>query len=64
LYKCNRKPDDEERKWRTDHIYDNAPQPLNRLLMQLAEDVAVVDLKELKGDGQMMVLQHRFIVVH
>ncbi len=43
-----------------DHFSDDAP----LLLVELGEDVARLVLQNLEGDGQVVVLQHRVVVVH
>ena len=45
------------------HIDDHFPERLSLLVGQIAEYVAVGVLQQFERHGQMMVLQHRFVVV-
>jgi len=48
----------------THHIDDQFPQALSLPLAQVLEDVTVLLVQQLEAHGQVMVLQHRLIVVH
>lgn len=47
-----------------DHINDKLPQALSLPLAEVLKDVTVVLVEQLEADGQVMVLQHRLVVVH
>jgi hypothetical protein len=46
------------------HIDDHFPQSLPLLLVEVDEDVVVLVLQQFEGDGQVMILKHRLVIVH
>lgn len=46
------------------HIYDHLAQRLPLLFAKVLEDVTIVLLQKLKAYSQVVVLQHRRVVVH
>ena len=46
------------------HVYDHPAEALLLLLAEILEDVTVFLLQQLEAYGQVVVLQHRLIVVH
>ena len=46
------------------HVDDHLPERLALLFAEIGEDVAVGVLQQLEGHGQVVVLQHRLVVVH
>lgn len=46
------------------HVYDHFAQGLSLLLAEVLEDVAVVFLQKLEADSQVVILQHRRVIVH
>ena len=46
------------------HIYDHFSQGLSLFLGQIDEDITVGVLKKFEGNGQMMVLKDRLVIVH
>lgn len=46
------------------HIYDHLAQRLPLLFAEVLEDVTIVLLQKLKAYSQVVILQHRRVVVH
>ena len=46
------------------HVNDHLSEGLPLFLGQVTEDITVGALQQLEGDGQVVVLQHRLVVVH
>lgn len=53
-----------ERTVDTHHVNDEFPQALFLPLAEVLEDVTVLLVKQLEAHSQVMVLQHRLIVIH
>ena len=50
--------------FKSHHVYDHLAQRELLLLAEVGEDVTVVLLQQLEAHGQVVVLQHRLVVVH
>ena len=50
--------------WEAYHIYDHFSQGLSLFLSQVDEDITVGVLKKFEGDGQVVVLKDRLVIVH
>lgn len=48
----------------THHVNNKFPKALSLPLGKVLEDVTVVLMKQLKTHSQVMVLQHRLIIIH
>lgn len=46
------------------HVNDHFAQRLSLLFAEVLKDVTVILLQELKADSQVVILQHRRVVVH
>lgn len=46
------------------HIYDHFAQRLSLLFAEVLKDVTVVFLQKLKANSQVVILQHRRVIVH
>jgi hypothetical protein len=46
------------------HVYDDSPKQLTLFPLQFAEYVATVGLQQFEGDRQVVILEHRLVVVN
>lgn len=46
------------------HVYDYFAQGLSLFFAEVLEDIAVVFLQKLKANSQVVILQHRRVIVH
>lgn len=46
------------------HVDNHFPECLTLFLAEILEDVTVFFLQQFEPHGQMMVFQHRFIIIH
>jgi hypothetical protein len=52
------------KSFKSHHIDDHFPQSLPLFLVEVDEDVVVLVLQQFEGDGQVMILKHRLVIVH
>lgn len=46
------------------HVYHHLAESLSLLFAKVGKDITILILQQFEGHSQMMVLKHRFIVIH